>query len=106
MYLLLGKDRPSLRDLANFVVPHVSHKWYNLGLQLFDRRDEGKLKNMKEETNKRPDDLCLEVFTYWLDTKKNASWNRLIKKLKSHSVHLPQVADNIEKMLGRQVSYV
>ena len=97
-------DRPALRDLSNFVVPQVSHKWYNLGLQLFDRRDEGKLTSMRANTNKCPEDHCLEVFTHWLATKKSATWQKLIKSLRYQGVNLPNVADYIEKMLDSRIS--
>ena len=106
VYLFITvNDRPALRDLSNFVVPRVSHKWYNLGLQLFDRRDEGILYNMKANSNKRPEDHCLEVFTHWLATKKSATWQKLIKSLRYQGVNLPNVADDIEKMLDSRVSY-
>ena len=105
MYILsLVKDRPALRDLANFVVPQVSHKWYNLGLQLFDRRDERKLISMKAEGSKQPEEHCLEVFTHWLDTKKNATWQKLIESLGCWAVNLPNVARDIVKMLDNRVS--
>ena len=106
MYLFnTVNDRPALRDLSNFVVPKVSHKWYNLGLQLFDRGDEGILTSMKANTTKRPEDHCLDVFTHWLATKKNATWQNLIKSLRYEGVKLPNVADDIAKMLDSRVSY-
>ena len=106
MFILIVSDRPALRDLANFVVPQASAKWYNLGLQLFDPRDEGVLHSMKTESSKRPEEQCTEVFHHWLATKKNANWNKLIKSLKSQSVNLPNVARTIEKMMDSRVSYV
>ena len=102
---LIVIDHPTLRDLANFVVPHASTKWYNLGLQLFDPRDEGVLHSMKMETSKRPEEQCTEVFRHWLTTKKNPTWNKLITSLKSPAVNLPNVASTIEKMLDSRVSY-
>ena len=102
---LIVSDRPALRDLANFVVPHASTKWYYLGLQLFDERDEGVLHSMKMETSKRADEQCTEVFHHWLTTKENPTWNELIESLKSPAVNLPNVASTIEKMLDNRVSY-
>ena len=91
--------------MANFVVPQASARWYNLGLQLFDRRDEGKLNGMKTQANKSPEEQCTEVFTHWLTTKKNATWNTLIKSLKSRAVSLPILAMTIKGMLDSRVSY-
>ena len=105
MFLLIVSDRPALRDLANFVVPHASARWYYLGLQLFDQKDEGLLRSMKMEANKPPQEQCTEIFSHWLTTKKKATWNKLIKDLKSQSVNLPTVASSIEAMLDNRVSY-
>ena len=104
VFLFIESDCPALRDLVNFVVPHASAKWYYLGLQLFNPKDEGLLHNMKMETNKPPREKCTEVFSHWLTTKENATWNKLIKGLKSQSVNLPNVARNIEAMLDNRVS--
>jgi len=32
----VGSDRPTIRDLNNFVVPSVGSRWYNLGIQLLE----------------------------------------------------------------------
>ena len=103
----LVSDPPTLRDLTELVVPHASPKWYNLGLQLFNPRDEGLLHKMKIEVNKPLDEQCREVFRHWLETKKNTSWKELINSLKSRSVNLPNVAGDIQKIFDNQyrVSY-
>lgn len=56
------------------------------------------------ETNKPLEEQCTEVFRHWLETKKNATWDKLIKGLKSQSVSLPILAGDIEKMLDIPVS--
>ena len=104
-FLLIESDRPTLRDLANFVVPHASARWYYLGLQLFNQKDVGLLRSMKIETNKSPQEQCTEIFSHWLTTKKKATWNELIKGLNSPSVSLQIVARNIEAMLDNRVSH-
>ena len=103
--LLIVSDHPALRDLANFVVPQASSRWYNLGLELFDTQDVATLNSMRTESNKTPTDHCTEVLNHWLVTKKNATWNKLIKSLKSRSVNLPILAGDVEKMLDTRVSY-
>ena len=104
MFIIVS-DRPPLRDLANFVVPQASARWYNLGLQLLDPRDEGVLHSMKTQASKSPEEQCTEVFNHWLTTKKNPTWNKLIGSLKSPAVNLPNVAITIEEMLDSRVSY-
>ena len=59
---------------------------------------------MKKETNKSSEEHCTEVFNHWLTTKK-ATWNKLVDSLNSRSVNLPNVASDVEKMLGGRVSY-
>ena len=91
--------------MTNFVVPQASARWYNLGLQLFDQQDEGKLNSMKTQANKSPEEQCTEVFNHWLTTAKNTTWNKLIKSLKSQAVSLPNLARKIKGMLDSRVSY-
>ena len=87
--------------MANFVVPHASTRWYFLALQLLDPQDEGKVHGMKMETSKPPEEQCTEMFSHWLKVKNNAAtWKQLINGLKSQSVNLPNVARDVEKMLG------
>ena len=105
MFLSLVSERPTLKDLANFVVPLASARWYYLGIQLFDSQDIGKLQSMKKEY-KTLEDRCTEMFSHWLDTEKNATWKNLIEGLKSRCVNLPNVARNIEKLLGIPVSCI
>ena len=105
MFLSLVSERPTLKDLANFVVPQASARWCYLGIQLFDSQDIGKLQSMKKEY-KTHEDRCTEMFSHWLDTEQNATWKNLIEGLKSRCVNLPNVARNIEKLLGIPVSYI
>ena len=52
--------------------------------------------------------LCKMVQSWFtvVSTKKNATWNKLIKSLKSRSVNLPNVASEIKNMLDNRVSYI
>ena len=100
MSFVLETDRPALRDLANFVVPRASHKWYFIGLQLFDPNDVEVLTNMRAHKSRNSDENCIDVFNYWLDTDVNANWQKIIDALKCPSVYLPNVAKQIENMLS------
>jgi len=96
---LLGSDRPALRDLNNFVVPYVGGKWFNLGIQLLDQEDETKLHSLKADHRKELDDLCTEMFTHWLASDPKASWKKVILALKSKSVNLQNLAENVDNKL-------
>ena len=99
----LENDRPALKDITNFVVPDVCHKWYDLGLQLLDSKDETFSKSLKTEYQCNSD-RCREVFIHWLDVTENPTWSKILKALNQKSVKLPSVAANIRKMLKRRVS--
>ena len=60
---------------------------------------------MKTQAFKSPEEQCTEVFTHWLTSKKNATWNTLIKALKTPAVNLPNLAEKIKGMLDSRVSY-
>ena len=42
------------------------------------------------------------MFTKWLDTQVMASWNQLLKALRSPSVQLEYLANQIEQMLDNE----
>ena len=50
----------------------------------------------------RHDDVscCRAVLERWLDTTPDASWNQLIRALRSPTVELDSLADQLEEMLG------
>ena len=101
--MLLGSDHPSLRDLTNFVVPRVSCKWYNLGLQLIDPKNATLLDNLKSDSN-NAEEQCTEMFNQWLMTDSKATWNKILIALRSQAVRLENVAQDVEKMLDNRVS--
>ena len=90
--------------MDNFVKPWASVKWYSIGLQLFNPKYVEILTNMRVHASRSPDDNLIDVFTHWLATDGNPTWQKLIDALKCQAVNLPNVAKNIEKMLGG-VSY-
>lgn len=94
-----------MKDLATFVAPQASTKWYYLGLQLFDQKDVVILDNMKKDSRKDPIEQCIDVLNHWLLAKKSATWNKLIKGLKSDLVKLPNLAESIYRMLDHRVGY-
>ena len=42
---------------------------------------------------------CKEMFAKWLETEENASWDQLLKALRSPSIQLIHFASQIEQML-------
>ena len=71
-----------------------------LGVQLL-RSDQEKMLDIIETDNPHNDAVscCKRLFEKWLQATKDATWNMLIKALRSPSVHLDYLAGQLEKML-------
>ena len=93
----IGSGRPSLTDLYNLVVNNVADKWRDLGVQLL-RPDQEKLLDIIAANH--PHDVvscCKCVLKKWLDTTTDATWNELIRTLRSPSVQLDCLAGQLEE---------
>ena len=91
-----GSDRPLLRDLYRYVMKQAAHKWKDLGIELME--DHYKI-HMIAANHPHDDVRCFkEVLQRWLEISPDASWNQLIRALRS--VELVSFADQLEKMLG------
>lgn len=63
--LLVGDDNPSLRDLYDHVVPSVTSKWKDLGVQLLDSHEV--LKFIAANFSNDVERCCKEMLEKWLD---------------------------------------
>ena len=93
------KGRPSKRKLANFVVPLVLPHWFEIGIMLLDEDQEQQIDMIKDNNAKDALSGCMEMFWFWLDTHRDATWQDLLNALRSPGVDLRTVATKIEKML-------
>ena len=94
-----GSNRPSLTDLYDHVVNETAHKWRDLGVKLL-RPDQENLLNIIAADH--PHDVvscCKCVLEKWLDTTTDATWNELIRALRSPTVQLVTFAEQLEQML-------
>ena len=95
--LCIGDDRPTSRDLHDHVVNNVANKWRDLGVQLLRPDQENMLDII---TADHPHDVvscCKCVLKKWLDTTSDATWNELIRVLRSPSVELNYFADKLKQ---------
>ena len=99
----IGSDRPLLRDLHNYVVMEAAHKWSDLGRELLED-DQTRILEMIVVEYHPYDDVrcCRRVFERWLETSADASWNQLIRALRSPRVHLYWLADQLEEMMSTE----
>ena len=81
------------------MVPRVLPHWYEVGIMLLDERQEAQLDMLKDNNAKDPLNGCMEMFWYWLDTHRDATWKDLLDALRSPGVDLRSIAADIEKML-------
>ena len=99
LYHCVGSDRPSLKDLYDHVVNNFAAIWKDLGVQLLPPDQEKMLDIIAAN---HPNDVvscCKCVFKEWLEKTSGATWNQLIQALRSPSVQLPTLADQLQQML-------
>ncbi|XP_065907962.1 uncharacterized protein [Dysidea avara] len=82
---IAGKNSPTLKLLNRLVKKSVSSKWYDLGIELLDDDDCGKLDEIQSNNPK--------------DKQPSASWNQLIQALRQPSIELDGLANEIEQKL-------
>ena len=84
------------------MVISVADKWRDLGVQLL-QPDPEKLLNIIAEDH--PHDVvrcCKRVFEKWLEITTDATWNELIRALRSPGIQLIYLAGRLEKMMHTQ----
>ena len=94
-----GTDRPALKYLK-LVRGLIAEKWYDIGLELLEQKDEQAVKTIKKNpSGSNLTECCTEMLELWLDKQPNASWNQLIETLKTPGIDLNTAASKIEDML-------
>ena len=96
---IIGGDRPFLKDLHDYVVPKVAHRWRDLGVQLLRPDQQEILGIIRLNYPQDAEECCKCVLKKWLDTTAEATWNQLITALKSPSVGLEYLATQIGDMM-------
>lgn len=104
MLLVIGSDRPSLKDLYDHVLINVAGKWRDLGVQLLRPDQERMLDIIAADHPRDVVSCCKCVFKKWLEltTADYATWNQLIKALRSPSIQLDDLASQLEQMLNTE----
>ena len=97
--LYLVNSKPTKEKLLDHVVPHVTLRWYDLGVKLFKEEQESHLDVIESNHADDKKECCKKMFWYWISTNTDASWQKLIAALRSPAVELPVVAANIEKTI-------
>ena len=95
----LVKSKPTKKKLLDHVIPHVTSRWYTLGVKLLKEDQESYLDVIESNHAGDNETCCMKMFWYWLNTNTDATWLQLIDALQSPAVKLPSVAADLEKML-------
>ena len=97
--LFIVNSKPTKEKLLDHVVPHVTLRWYDLGVKLLKEEQELQLDVIEGNYADDKKECCKKMFWYWISTNTDASWQKLIEALRSPAVELPVVAADIEKMI-------
>ena len=89
-----------MRDLNKHVIPSVATRWQDVGLELLETKHEGEIDVIETDCGNDVKKCCRKMFNKWLITDQLASWDKLIKALRS--VDLVNVASDIERLLQQQ----
>ena len=103
--MYIADSKPSLKLLQRHVIPHVASKWLQLGVELFDAREENKLDSIESnysDVNK----CCFEMFRKWLKTRANPTWTQVVEALESPGIDLISVAADLKKLIGKGNNYL
>ena len=93
-----GSDRPALKYLNCYVVEKVASKWKDLGELL--GLDYQIINSIERDYPLDGVSCCRVVFKIWFDNTQDASWNQLISALRSPTIQLDSLADELEQMLN------
>ena len=85
-----------MRDLNKHVVPLVSVKWYDLGLELLDPEHETRLATIERDNQSDARCCCRKMLSEWLETAEAATWDKLIEAVKV--INMNDVARKIESL--------
>ena len=95
-----GSDQPTMKDLQRHVAKQAAHKWRQIGESL-------KLEYYEMEmiATQYPSDVVhcfMGVLDTWLTNTPDPSWNQLISALRSPTVRLHRLADQLEQMMSTE----
>ena len=91
----LYENRPTIPDLNKHATPFIAAYWYKLGLELLDSQQRKSLKEIEKTGNVYR--CCIRMFSEWLNTSHNATWNQLIEA--TRRIDLEDIANDIQSSL-------
>jgi len=97
LHLDVNNYRPTLKHLNKIVRTEVAIRWYDLGLELLDSKHEYRIQHIKvNHGSKGVEVCCQEMFSEWLATSDDVSWNQLILALET--IGLNSAANDVKQL--------
>ena len=93
---LIDLSKPRLNDLEIIVVPKISNKWYEIGIQLFTESHLPRLDEIRL-TYSNDHQSCINMLRLWLEITPGATWDDVIHALRAPGLELLSTADDVEK---------
>ena len=103
MYVYTGTDRPAMKYLNRYVKTFITAKWYDIGVELLDVKDESVLNTIGIDHPNDSEKCSAKMLRLWLEKKSDASWNQLINTLRQPNIKLEYLALEIEGMLSKGI---
>ena len=79
------------------MIPKVASKWHELGIELYKDADVTRLDTIQKQCPGDFAKACTEMLSYWRETYKSATWDRLIQALRSPGLQMNSIALDILK---------
>ena len=88
-----------MKYLNRYVRELICTKWLDVGVELFEQKDERVLRIIKANNAGNCSECCAEMLQLWLERQPKATWSQLIEALRSPGIKLNGVASKLEGML-------
>ena len=90
-----------MKMLQRHVIHLVANKWHELGVELFDEKEEYQLNTIRSDHKRDANKCCFEMFHVWLQTHTNATWSLIVEALESPGINLQPVAAGLRELTGK-----
>jgi len=81
IHVLKGKSKPEMKQLTEWVTPKFAVHWKSIGKSLYIPK--GQLDILGEDYSRNVQRCCNEMFSTWLDSDPNATWEKVQEAIKN-----------------------
>ena len=70
---VIDRDHPALKYLNKYVKEEACINWHDLGLELLEPEDKGKLNEIQYSSHRDVSECCKQMFQLWLEKCPDAT---------------------------------